>query len=140
MCGLKMHCKFKKNDGTVCKAFSLTGSVYCWWHSPAIDENKKRNARSKGGKSNKHIPVSNRETKPIQLRSVNDVVKLLEETVNAVRIELHATDSLTSKIKIANSIAFLSGHIINAMEKSDLAKRLEKIEEHVLERTEGRRR
>jgi len=135
-----MHCKFKKTDGTVCKAFSLTGSDYCYWHSPDIDANQKCNARSRGGKSNKHIPVSNRETKPIQLRSVNDVVKLLEETVNAVRIELHATDSLTSKIKIANSIAFLSGHVISALEKSDLEKRLGEIEKVVLERKERQHR
>ena len=135
-----MQCKFKKTDGVVCKAFSLTGGDYCYWHSPVIDENQKCNARSRGGKSNKHIPVSNRETKPIQLRSVNDVVKLLEETINAVRIELHATDSLTSKIKTANSIAFLSGHVISALEKSDLEKRLGEIEKVVLERKERQHR
>ena len=133
-----MHCKFKKTDGTVCKAFSLTGSDYCYWHSPDIDANQKCNARSRGGKSNKHIPVSNRETKPIQLKNVKDVVKLLEETVNAVRTELHATDSLTSKIKIANSIAFLSGHVISALEKSDLEKRLGEIEKVVLEERQHR--
>ncbi len=133
-----MQCKFKKTDGVVCKAFSLTGSDYCYWHSPDIDENKKRNARSKGGKLNQHIPVSNREAKPINLKNVQDVVELLSETINAVRAELHATDSLTSKIKIANSIAFLSGHIINAMEKSDLQKRLEEIEEHVQQMNKGR--
>jgi len=135
-----MQCKFKKTDGVVCKAFSIIGSNYCYWHSPDVDANQKCNARARGGKSNKHIPVSNRETKPIQLRSVNDVVKLLEETVNAVRTELHATDSLTSKIKIANSIAFLSGHVISALEKSDLEKRLGEIEKVVLERKERQHR
>ena len=89
---------------------------------------------------NQHIPVSNREAKPIKLKNVQDVVELLSETINAVRAELHATDSLTSKIKIANSIAFLSGHIINALEKSDLEKRLGEIEKVVLERKERQHR
>lgn len=83
---------------------------------------------------NKHTNSDQRKTPSLKLKEMADVVKLLENTINTILAELYTTDSLTAKIKIANSIGFLSGHLLNALEKSDLEKRLEELEQRLFEK------
>ena len=128
-----MKCKFIKSSGEVCKAHPINGSDYCFWHNPEIKESEKRKCRSRGGKLNKHINADKRKAPSLKLGEIKDVARLLGDTIKTVQIELYTTDSLTAKVKIANCIGFLSGHLLSALEKSDLEKRLEELEQRLFE-------
>lgn len=129
-----MKCKFLKGNGEGCKAHPISGSEYCYYHNPAIKASDKHKSRARGGKMNKHTNSDQRKTSSLKLKEMADVVKLLEDIINTIRAELYTTDSLTAKIKIANSLGFLSGHLLNALEKSDLEKRLEELEQRLFEK------
>jgi len=120
---IKLKCVKIKKTGDRCQANALLGKKYCFWHSPQIKDSAKQEARSKGGKGNK-IRIIN-PISPVALRKLDDVILLLEDTINRTR-----TGELD--IKIANCLGYLSGQLIKAIEISDLEKRLEKIENAVL--------
>ena len=130
-----MNCKsLKKSSGEVCKAHPISGSDYCYFHNPNIKESEKRKSRSRGGRLNRHTSADTKKISALKLKEIKDIAILLGETINSVRIDLFTTDSLSAKIKIANSIGFLSGHLLNALEKSDLEKRLEALEQRLFEK------
>lgn len=133
-----MKCKCIKSSGEVCKAHPISGSDFCFWHDPEIKESEKHISRSRGGKLNKHINADQKKTSPLRLKEIKDVTRLLGETINTLRKELYCTDSLTAKVKIANSLGFLSGHLLNALEKSDLEKRLQELEQRLFEKDRHR--
>lgn len=114
-----------KKNGDQCGANSLSGSEYCYWHSPKIDEKEKTKSRSRGGKSNTHRVITPLE--PIRLKSTHDIVILLSDTINRVR-------GGTMPIKIANCIGYLAGFMIKALEISELEKRLENLETTLAEK------
>ena len=120
-----MKCSYKKSDGGECKAHAVKGSKLCFFHDPSNDDERKL-AQATGGKGNKitvQVPLE-----PMELKSVQDVVKLLEDTVNRVR-------SGEVDVKIGNCIGVLSGHIIKALEVVSVSDRVEIIERAILERT-----
>ena len=114
-----MKCKFIKNDETLCNANAMTDSYYCYLHNPEVSEEEKLNSQVKGGKGNK-IKIMD-PLEPVTVEKVEDVVKLLADTINRVR-------SGELDIKIANCIGYLSGHLTKAMEISELEQRLQTIE------------
>ena len=67
---LGTKCGGFKRDGTPCAVTVEEGQTYCWWHSPAYSEERKR-AASKGGKA---------KANPL----VRELHKLLEELTAAV--------------------------------------------------------
>jgi len=107
----------------------MRGSKLCYFHNPHIPDEEKRQARAKGGQSNKIIIQS--ALPAIPLREVRDVVALLEDTTNRVR-------SGEVDIKIANTLGFLAGHLIKALELAQLEGRVEEIERVILERRTNR--
>jgi len=133
-----MKCKFLKGNGEVCKANPISGSDYCYFHNPEVKESEKHKSRSRGGKLNKHTNADQKKTSPLRLKEIKDVTQLLGETINTLRKELYGTDSLMAKVKIANSLGFLSGHLLNALEKSDLEKRLQELEQRLFEKDKHR--
>lgn len=116
-----MVCKATNKSGKPCKAHAMNDSEYCYLHNPEIKASEKLSARSNGGKSIAHNKSNTIGT--ITLKSSSDVVTLLSKTINAV---------LTNEIDVkrANSIGFLSNHLLKAIEVSDLEQRLIKLEEH----------
>lgn len=133
-----MKCKYIKDSGEVCKANAINETAYCYFHNPEVKESEKHKSRSQGGKLNKHTNVDTKKISPLKLKEIKDVAQLLGETINTVRTEIYATDSLSTKVKIANCIGFLSGHLLNALEKSDLEMRLQELEKRIFERDKHR--
>jgi hypothetical protein len=115
-----MQCKFIKSGGKQCQGYALQGDQHCFWHSENVAEEEKRMARALGGKTHK-IKVDT-PLDPLKIKDKKDVVVMLEDTINRVR-------SGEMELKIANCLGYLSGHILKALEQSDLEKRLEELEE-----------
>lgn len=99
----------------------MIGSKFCFTHNPAMKE-KKMAAVIKGGKMSKKNRTS---LPPVSLTQSKDVVVLLGSTINDVRGGM-------VELRIANCIGYLSGHLIKAIEISDLEERVSKIEEALI--------
>jgi hypothetical protein len=106
----------------------MQGSDYCYLHNPAISEEEKREARSKGGKENQ-IVVKN-PLPPLKLANAKDAITLLAHTINSVR-------SGEMDIKTANCLGFLTDKLLKAYEVAELNDKVE-IMERFLEKRKGR--
>jgi len=114
-----MQCQFIKPNKKQCGGHALTSDTFCFYHNPKVKDEDKKRARSKGGSNNKI--VIGQPLTPISFKKANSVVELLEETINLVRAG-------EMEIKVANCIGFLSGHIIKAIEVSELTQKVKDIE------------
>ena len=113
-----MRCGYIKSNKKQCAAHAMAGSKFCFTHNPDTKE-QKRAAVIRGGKMSK----KNRSSlPPVILNQSKDVVALLATTINEVR-------SGSIELRVANCIGYLSGHLIKAIEISDLEERVSKIEE-----------
>ena len=122
-----MRCEFIKSNGEQCNANAMRDSQFCFTHNPKMKKAKKE-AVIKGGKSPKknYNPLP-----PVDLADNQGVARLLAQVINEVRrgeIDL----------RVANCIGYLAGHLIKALEISDLEKRVEEIEKTIKERLEKR--
>ena len=98
----------------------MAENQYCFHHNPAISAGIKKLAQSKGGQANKIMVQA--PLPPLKINASKDIVGLLEDTIARVR-------SGEMDLKIATTIGYLSGHLIKAMETSDLEVRMEKLED-----------
>lgn len=97
----------------------MTNVEFCFSHNPEV-ETERSLAVLKGGLAPKiHRVVKILE--PIQLKTAENVINLLEETINKIR-----TDSPTTQE--ANTIGYLSGVLLKAIEVGKLEIKLEFIE------------
>ncbi len=124
---MKPKCKFIKSNGKRCGAWAMTDSDFCFTHDPNKKEERAL-AISKGGKSPKknYNPLP-----PVELSDNKSVANLLAQTINEVRAG-------EIDLRVANCIGYLSGHLIKALEISDIEKRVEEIEKIIQERMERR--
>lgn len=118
-----MKCTYIDSNNNQCQANAMRNSAYCFVHNPNTKEEHALAVR-KGGKASRRDRL---HLVPVSTRKPEEVVNLLEETINGIRTG-------TIPPQIANTIGFLCGHLLKAMEASDLDKRLEVIERVVLER------
>ena len=118
-----MQCKFIKQNNEQCEANSMKDSEFCFTHNPKTKE-AKRQATIKGGSSPKknYNPLA-----PMVISDSNSVVKLLTTTINEVR-------QGEIDLRVANCIGYLAGHLIKALEASEIVSRIETIERVILER------
>ncbi|MFC1790329.1 hypothetical protein ACFLZP_02495 [Patescibacteria group bacterium] len=118
-----MRCAYIKANGQRCGANAIKGAELCFTHNPRTRK-KHALAVTRGGKAS-HRDRLNLE--PVKAQSPQDVISLLENTINGIR---------TGQIppNVANTIGYLCGHLLKAIEASDLDKRLEVIERVILER------
>lgn len=100
----------------------MTGSEFCYFHNPAIQEAEKQKNRATGGKNNAIKAIEPLE--PLKINAAKDIVGLLVQTINEVR-------GGQIEVRLANCLGVLSGHLIKAFEISDLEKRIEKIEQAI---------
>ena len=120
------HCTHIRKDGQPCQGFATTESMYCFMHDPA-QAAKRAEARRQGGKAGRVTILPDSE---LSVRTPEDIVNLLELTINDVR-------SGRVDVKIANAVANLINIASRAIEQATMATYLEAIE-GVLE--PGRRR
>ena len=119
-----MKCQATTRSGERCKANALCGKKYCLAHDPESRKKFKEITR-KGGKVKKKVQVC---LAPIEFKGdVREVLDLLADTINRVR-------SNKMPPKIANTVGYLAGHMIKALEIVEIEERLKKVERVVLER------
>lgn len=102
-----MKCQFTKPNGEQCDANAMIDSQFCFSHNPETAEDKK-SAVLKGGLAPK--PRKEAEPlEPIKMRSADDILALIEDTVNRIR-----TEPITRQK--ANSIGYLINIALKALE------------------------
>jgi len=122
-------CKHIKPDGERCQAKAMKGSDYCFTHNPDT-QIEKHLAVVKGGLASKKVKL---DLEPLSIKSPQEVGRLLEDTINGVR-------SGEIPPNIANTIGYLAGHALKALEASNLDQRVEMVESILLERKKAIRR
>lgn len=128
-----MKCQFEKNSKK-CNANAMTDSKYCFSHNPEASEAKLQAITKGGFAKKKEVFVS---LEPVQLKTCEQVIVLLEDTINRIRKVDEAGDM---PLKIANTIGFLATHLLKAIESSDLDKRMEIIESVIFQRRVQKRK
>jgi len=126
------RCAQTRANGQRCGGFAITGSAYCFAHDPA-QAAKRDDARRRGGEAGRIEPLGESN---LSLRSLGDVLGLVELTINDVRAG-------RVDVKVANAVGYLANVAMKAIEGSDLEARLEAIEavrEPDRARAVGRRR
>lgn len=120
-----MKCIFVKENSDECQANAMKDGQFCFLHNPDIPDEEKRLVQARGGRGN---AVKIEDGLPeIKINTADDVVKLLEDTANRVR-------SGELDIRIANTLAYIAGHLLKALEVADVGKRLERFERVIYER------
>ena len=106
--GAAHQCEFVKPNGVRCRANARTAAAHCWFHDPSLARERHK-ARTRGGIAR----TSRRATLPADapqrpLGSVADVLCLLEEAANAVRLG-------ALEPKLANSVGYLCSVALNGL-------------------------
>ncbi len=104
-------------SGKACGGFAVAGSDFCFAHDPASVA-KREEARRRGGRAGR---VATLPESTLTVRSLADIVALVELTVNDVR-------SGRVDVRVANAVGILANVAIRAVERSDLEARLESLE------------
>ena len=113
------QCKHVRADGTRCRANTIAGSEFCFFHDPA--KAAAREAARRAGRSVGKTAVLPPDTPDAPLGSVADVVALLGQTINQVRRgEIDP--------RVANTIGYLSATLLRALEQGDIERRLAELE------------
>ena len=114
-----MKCMYLKDNREQCQANAMKEGQYCYLHNPDIPEEEKRQARIRGGET-KVIAVE-KPLLPVKMQTSKDVALMLEQTINEVR----AGDL---DPRIANTIGYLAGHLIKAIEVEQVTQKVNIIE------------
>jgi hypothetical protein len=116
---MKTQCRYKRPDGGKCHANATTRSGLCFFHDPERAA-ERLEAQRAGGRRNKAASLSS-DTPDCDLKNVGDVVTLLGTTLNQVR---------KGQIdpRIANSVGYLSGILLKALEVDTLEQRVSDLE------------
>jgi len=111
------RCAHVHPSGRPCGGFAVSGSKYCFAHAPEQAE-KRDAARRRGGQAGKVavLPASD-----LPVRSLNDVVGLVEATINEVRCG-------RVDVRVANAVGVLANVAIKAIQQGELERRLELLE------------
>lgn len=120
-----MKCTYIKENEDGCQANAMKDGRYCFLHNPDIPDEEKRLVQARGGKGN--IVRIEEGLPEIKINTAEDVVKLLEDTVNRVR-------SGELDIRIANTLAYIAGHMLKALEIADVQKKVDSVERIILGR------
>ncbi len=98
----------------------MQGYDFCYLHNPVVGLKTKQEARARGGRKN-GAHVSN-PLPAMKLHSPQNVVLLLEDTINRVR-------DGEMDLKAANCLGYLAGHLAKAIELSVMEVRIRELEE-----------
>ena len=131
---LNKRCIFIKENGEQCNSIPLKNDVFCYFHSPAMEEERKRSV-SKGGKR-KIIVISENSNSnliknlPFKLNSVKRVTKFYELLINE-------TLSGNIDLRIATGLGYLLSGLLKSLELSEIEERLEGIENLIMQKTKS---
>ena len=120
-----MQCKFIKDNNEQCNANAKSKSEFCYLHNPAISDEEKKQAQTRGGQA--RALTINQPLPALPLAEPSDAIKLIADTIERVRAgELD--------IRTANCLGFLSDKLLKAFEVAKLNDKVEFIERVVLEK------
>ena len=121
MAAIGRHCTATTAKGEACRAFAMTGSEYCFHHDPAASQ-ERAEARRKGGQARhgRRLARSGME-EPLTIRSVGDVVGLLEHTINDVL-------ALENSLNRARTVGYLATAVVKALELAEMEERVAALE------------
>src|SRR5262245_28760416 len=113
-------CNGKKKDGRPCPV-PARPSGYCWVHDPELARQRAGERRRGGVNPSRPAATLPPGTPDLPLKSVEDVVAALGQTINQVR---------TGKIavNVANCSGVLAGVLLKAIEGGDLEQRIAALE------------
>lgn len=117
-------CQSTNRFGGSCGSNAMEGSIYCFSHDPAHAV-RRQEARQKGGFLRK-TPKAKVDRESCHLRSVEDILNLLEETLADTTLQ----ENSSSRTKALLSIALAA---LKALEVGELEKRLRELEERFAE-------
>ena len=107
----------RPTGGAACGGYAVDGSAFCFVHDP--DQAAKRDdARRRGGQAGR---VATLPESAVAVRSLTDVVGLVEETINDVRAG-------RVDVRVANAVGYLANVAIKAIAQSDVEARLDALE------------
>jgi hypothetical protein len=114
------RCRYERDEGTYCRANAQAESPYCFFHDPALVE-QRATARRAGGIARTQRVVLPGGLPIKRLQTAAELVELLGETINQVRRG-------EMDLRISNAIGYLSGILLSAIEKSSYEERLAALE------------
>ena len=115
-----MKCKAKTTSGQPCQAQAIKGDKFCFTHDPASGAARAK-ARKRGGQRRRVPHAGNPETLPAQVRSIDDVLKVLDYALaEAVPLE--------NSTQRGRLIVAIAGAFIEAIKTGELETRLLAIE------------
>jgi hypothetical protein len=123
------RCQAVAKGGKPCPQRALPDGNYCYMHDPALAKERSE-ARRRGG-LNKRVQKASDVDRPARLRSVEDVLRLLEETLADTRL----LENGANRSKVFVSIALAA---LRALEVGQLEERLEALEQRLAELDERR--
>lgn len=118
-------CKATTKGGRSCAAYAVEGSAFCFWHCPEQAE-ARRAARVSGGlaRQGRVGVLRGGQGVVVPLKSLADVVQLLEQTVSDVL-------TLENSISRARAVGYLAGIAARVLEASDLEERIVRLEQQL---------
>jgi len=114
---MSKKCKHKDDTRGKCKAWAMLNSDFCFFHNPETKDYLTQSTM-RGG-LNRQI-LTRASLPPLDIKSREDVIGLLCDTINLVRCNVMPP-------QIANSVGYLSSHLLKAFEKSEDEAILEKL-------------
>ena len=111
------QCKSRTKAGGSCQAPAVERGL-CFFHA---HPEKLAELGRQGGKRNRRWKPTDRDLSQISLKSIGDVSRLLEETINRVR-------QGPFDLRAANGIGFLSSILLKALESGRIEDRLAHLE------------
>ena len=115
------QCIHRKSDGTPCKAKTLIGSDYCFFHDPNLAVERKAAQVSGGRERARRANVLPAGTPEMPVGTAADIISLIGDTINKVRRgEL--------EVSLANSVGYLAAVVLRAHQRDDVDQRLARLE------------
>ena len=111
------RCAGIRGSGGQCEGYAITGSSHCFAHDPG-QAAQRDEARRRGGQAGRGatLPASD-----VPVRSLVDVVALVEETINDVRTG-------RVDVRVANAVGYLANVAAKAIQQGELELRLVALE------------
>lgn len=118
------RCQAANANGAPCQAAPLDGETFCFFHHPDRTDERQAARRTGGQQGRLRVPDG---VSDMRLERVEDVTRLLAETINHVR-----TGRLD--VRVGNTVGYLAGVLLKALEQGDMEQRLTALEQAVQHR------
>lgn len=123
------QCIHLKSDGSPCKAKTLLGSNYCFFHDPDLAVERKAAQVSGGRERARRANVLPADAPDMPVGTAADIISLIGDTVARVR-------KGEIEVSIANSVGYLAAIALKAHQRDDVDQRLTRLESIIARRRE----